>query len=301
MQGTAENVLAQPGVAFSNVEVATFVEPDLRDGPSEFTATIFWGDGSSSSGTLMESSGVFHVLGSHSYATSGSFPIEIDVSQSWSLYFPGLQLIGLASVPNQAADETQVLTVKLQAHDKLPSRWSLTFKMGAANLGTPKAAITQKLEKVASKTKFYSSVDLFAQALKISKVGEIAANVTESDIIVVTSISTELVGTDECVGKVKFDMITLKKEKVKVTGVDAGVGVVKLDYGEGLLQSGVIELRLKKGNLYKTSIEWSELSGGTDKFIDGKTTPATDGFLRKNPDEKITRFHPRWDAKWEKE
>jgi len=101
MQGAAEDVLAQAGVAFSNVEVATFTEPDLSDTSSEFTATISWGDGSSSSGTVMGSGGVFHVLGSHTYATSGAFPIDVEVSQSWSLYLSTLYLTTLASVPDQ--------------------------------------------------------------------------------------------------------------------------------------------------------------------------------------------------------
>src|SRR5207253_3065424 len=65
------NVATAPGsLSLSNVEVAAFTEADTTDTSSEFSATIFWGDGTSSSGTVSGSAGLFHVLGSHTYATA---------------------------------------------------------------------------------------------------------------------------------------------------------------------------------------------------------------------------------------
>jgi hypothetical protein len=86
--------------------VAAFTEPDLSDGTGEFAATINWGDGSSSSGTITESGGVFRVLGSHTYATSGLFPIQVEVSQAWSTYLPALLLpVTTAMVPGPGEDK----------------------------------------------------------------------------------------------------------------------------------------------------------------------------------------------------
>ena len=84
MSAVAENIVSQAGVALSNVELATFTEPDLSDSTGEFGATINWGDGTTTtSGTITASGGVFHVLGSHTYAAVGDYPIEIAISQGW--------------------------------------------------------------------------------------------------------------------------------------------------------------------------------------------------------------------------
>ena len=50
---------------------------------ADFTATIGWGDGQTSSGTLLpEGGGTFEVLGSHTYANTGSFPISITLADN---------------------------------------------------------------------------------------------------------------------------------------------------------------------------------------------------------------------------
>ena len=59
----------------SNVETATFTDvnaPANTDPAAYYSATIFWGDGSSSAGTIVrDAGGVFHVTGSHTYAEEG--------------------------------------------------------------------------------------------------------------------------------------------------------------------------------------------------------------------------------------
>ena len=52
MVGLGNNVTATVGVGFTNATVATFTEPDTSDGTSEFSATIYWGDGTSVLGQL---------------------------------------------------------------------------------------------------------------------------------------------------------------------------------------------------------------------------------------------------------
>jgi hypothetical protein len=80
----ANNLVAQPGVALSNVQAAAFTVPDANDSTSEFTATINWGDGNSSSGTIQQvTGGLFQVLGSHSYATAGYYTLLVTISQGW--------------------------------------------------------------------------------------------------------------------------------------------------------------------------------------------------------------------------
>ena len=61
--------------------VASFTDPDQGDPATAFSATIAWGDGSSSPGTITGANGTFNVAGSHTYATAGSYTITVTVSR----------------------------------------------------------------------------------------------------------------------------------------------------------------------------------------------------------------------------
>src|SRR5437588_3219890 len=57
----------------SNTDIARFTDNILTDTASAFTATIDWGDGTTTPGTVAGSSGSFTVDGGHTYADEG-FP-----------------------------------------------------------------------------------------------------------------------------------------------------------------------------------------------------------------------------------
>jgi hypothetical protein len=84
MTGLGADIAGQPGTTLNNVQVAEFTVPDATDGQGEFSATINWGDGNNSSGTIQEvSPGMFAVLGSHAYASAGLYAIQASLSQDW--------------------------------------------------------------------------------------------------------------------------------------------------------------------------------------------------------------------------
>jgi hypothetical protein len=74
-------VTAVEGAAF-NGTVATVSDPDPLATANEYAATIQWGDGSSSPGTIVGSgpAGHFSVSGTHTYGEEGSYTIEVDVA-----------------------------------------------------------------------------------------------------------------------------------------------------------------------------------------------------------------------------
>jgi hypothetical protein len=76
---------ANAGQTLTNVEVATFTEPDTSDSTGEFAAAINWGDGTpvDTGAQIVGSAGMFHVQGSHTYAVDGIFPVSVVVSQGW--------------------------------------------------------------------------------------------------------------------------------------------------------------------------------------------------------------------------
>ena len=72
--GTADP--AMPAVRFDLDTIVTDATPDL--GPAESTATIDWGDGTTSAGTIVvRPGGVFEVGGNHAYARPGVYPLNV--------------------------------------------------------------------------------------------------------------------------------------------------------------------------------------------------------------------------------
>jgi Domain of unknown function DUF11 len=63
----------------SNVTVATFTHTTGVEPPSAFAATINWGDGSNSAGTITLSGSTYTVKGSHTYSQNGSHTVTTTV------------------------------------------------------------------------------------------------------------------------------------------------------------------------------------------------------------------------------
>jgi len=76
--GTGTNFSAVEGQSFSG-QTATFSDPNTSD--SGFTASIDWGDGTSSAGTVSGGSGSFAVNGTHTYADEGTHTVLTTLSK----------------------------------------------------------------------------------------------------------------------------------------------------------------------------------------------------------------------------
>ena len=82
----ADAALTASGTPVSAIEgnavtatVATFTDANPLATTADFTATITWGDGTTSDGTITEKNGVFSVTGTHTYAEDGSDPIGVTI------------------------------------------------------------------------------------------------------------------------------------------------------------------------------------------------------------------------------
>jgi hypothetical protein len=73
-------ISATAGTALTNATVATITDSYLAANAAEFSASISWGNGITSSGAVAGSDGNFSVTGSNTYSTKGSFPVSIDVT-----------------------------------------------------------------------------------------------------------------------------------------------------------------------------------------------------------------------------
>ena len=74
-------ISAQEGSPFSGV-VATFTDGNPLSAPPDFSATISWGDGQSSTGSIALSSGTFKVSSSHTYVQAGSYTVTISIQDA---------------------------------------------------------------------------------------------------------------------------------------------------------------------------------------------------------------------------
>lgn len=75
--GTSFAVL--PGAPLTHVAVATFTDANSLAAAADFTATIDWGDGSSSAGSITEAAGTFTVSSSHTYSKTTNETIAVTI------------------------------------------------------------------------------------------------------------------------------------------------------------------------------------------------------------------------------
>jgi hypothetical protein len=80
MAATAINIAPKEHTAFSGA-VATFTDTNTSRTASSYTATINWGDGTTTPGTIAGSAGAFTVSGQHTYADEGNLPLGVTVTQ----------------------------------------------------------------------------------------------------------------------------------------------------------------------------------------------------------------------------
>ncbi|HET6879917.1 MAG TPA: TIGR03118 family protein, partial [Pirellulales bacterium] len=78
LSATGVPVSLQSGLALSNVSVATFTDP-VPEPIGNYSASIDWGDGTATLGTVSGSGGTFTVTGSHTYAADGVRAIDVTV------------------------------------------------------------------------------------------------------------------------------------------------------------------------------------------------------------------------------
>jgi hypothetical protein len=76
---TPVSITPTEGLGFSGT-VANFTDSDSTQAAANFTATIDWGDGTTTPGVVTGSLGSFAVSGTHTYADEGGFTITVTVT-----------------------------------------------------------------------------------------------------------------------------------------------------------------------------------------------------------------------------
>jgi hypothetical protein len=92
----AQGYSAAEGVSTGDLVVAAFSDADPEGAAGDYTATVHWGDGLSSAGTVQPGpGGIWQVHGSHAYAEEGGYAVRVDVADAGGA---ALSAIGQAAV-----------------------------------------------------------------------------------------------------------------------------------------------------------------------------------------------------------
>jgi hypothetical protein len=109
LAGSPATFTPQASLPFTGT-VATFTDTDTANVPGDFTATIDWGDGVTTAGTVSGGGGTFTVSGTHTYASSGSFPVIVTLTED----APGTATATVTSTANVAAAPVPVPALDLR-------------------------------------------------------------------------------------------------------------------------------------------------------------------------------------------
>ncbi len=109
LSGTPVTVSAQAATSFTGI-VATFTDTNTTNVASDFTATINWGDGTTSAGTVTGGGGTFNVSGTHTYAAAGIFTVMVTLADDP----PGTATATVASTANVTAGLVTIPTLDLR-------------------------------------------------------------------------------------------------------------------------------------------------------------------------------------------
>jgi len=108
LKSTGQNFNATTNLAFTG-PVATFTDANPYAQASDFTATIHWGDGKTSQGTIAANgNGGFIVTGTHTFAPAGSYAVSVHITDQGGATTTAQGTATVTdSIPNLAVTLTQ--------------------------------------------------------------------------------------------------------------------------------------------------------------------------------------------------
>lgn len=140
--GAGATLTATQGATLSGASVATFTRGDGLEPASGFSASIDWGDGQSSAGTVTESAGTYMVVGTHAYASSGSFTIDTTVTVNGT----STSIAGSASIaPAPTPHQLYVESVYHDVLDRLPDPTGLAYWAAKLDAGAPVSSVAASI------------------------------------------------------------------------------------------------------------------------------------------------------------
>ncbi|HVX63807.1 MAG TPA: SBBP repeat-containing protein, partial [Pirellulales bacterium] len=160
ISGEGASIVGHELVRLADVLVATFHLSGGSPPPGDFTATIDWGDGQVSNGTVSATGGAYRVTGSHTYAGSGTFAVNTtivdgDLSASAN---------GSAVISARTPHERYVAAVYLDVLGRSVDPEGLAYWAGRLDAGL---AISSVAESIVHSDEYYANFVIKPAFLKL--------------------------------------------------------------------------------------------------------------------------------------
>ena len=250
---SAPTIVGNPNQMLTNVTVATFTDSNTANVAGDFTTSIDWGDGTTTTGTLSGSAGTFTVTGSHAYTTAGDFTITTFMNDDFpdassavatttaAVGFGGTETLQSATEFTTVPTGTQVATFVDNAG--LPSTdYSVMIDWGDGT--TTAGSVTGSAGSftvTSASDHTYADEGLFTLTANIQRTTDHATTaasgtVTVDDADVLNASGTTLHGSPNQA----LTGVTLATFSDTITGNVAGDFVATINWGDGTTDTGTI-------------------------------------------------------------
>lgn len=153
---------ATEGVSLT-ATLATFTDPVGAQPPGDYSATVNWGDGSTTTGTVSGASGDFQVAGSHVYTKAGGETITVVVSDAGGAEATIASAATVATAPG-TPHQQYVMAVYQDVLDRPPDANGLAYWTHKLDSGTPRGSVAESIGKSAE---YYQNLVIKPDYLKI--------------------------------------------------------------------------------------------------------------------------------------
>jgi hypothetical protein len=168
--GTGAALTGHAYTPFTNVQVGSFTYAQGLAGASALTATIDWGDGTNSPGTVVQQQdGSYVVNGTHTYQARGTFTVKVNVGQG----SPGATIAGTATVGTELMPDGSVGTPNQQfiaevyraLLERQVDQAGLDFWSHMLAQGMNRAAMVDSLQTSSTEYRFVQVQELYERYL----------------------------------------------------------------------------------------------------------------------------------------
>src|SRR5262249_29689083 len=80
LSAAGHDIAANAGASTGLITVATFTDLGGPEATSDYSATISWGDSTTTAGSISLANGLFSVQGNHTYSTPGNYSVAVSIA-----------------------------------------------------------------------------------------------------------------------------------------------------------------------------------------------------------------------------
>ncbi|MGH7140150.1 MAG: DUF4214 domain-containing protein, partial [Pirellulales bacterium] len=172
---TAQPVAGHEQSAMASVTLATFTGGDGSLPASDFSASIDWGDGTTSAGSVSLAAMTYSVSGTHTYQDEGSYAITISIGQTSSSLLASTTVATTATIHEEllaegtegSPNQKYIQEMYRDIYDRQADPTGREDWVGLLASGVPRATVAYEMIEVATSEEFqyHTANSLYQQYL----------------------------------------------------------------------------------------------------------------------------------------